>query len=61
MTLLSAERLSKSFGGVVAAREVTFTVEAGKLIAIIGPNGAGNRPSQHDGANRSRRRRCSGG
>ena len=41
MTLLSAERLSKSFGGVVAAHEVTFTVEAGKLIAIIGPNGAG--------------------
>ena len=41
MTLLSAERLSKSFGSVVAAREVTFTVEAGKLIAIIGPNGAG--------------------
>ncbi len=41
MTLLAAERLSKSFGGVVAAREVTFTVEAGTLIAIIGPNGAG--------------------
>ena len=41
MSLLSVERLSKSFGGVVAAREVTFTVEAGKLLAIIGPNGAG--------------------
>ena len=41
MILLSAERLNKSFGGVVAAREVTFTVEAGRLIAIIGPNGAG--------------------
>jgi branched-chain amino acid transport system ATP-binding protein len=41
MSLLSVERLSKSFGGVVAAREVTFAVEAGKLIAIIGPNGAG--------------------
>ena len=32
---------SKSFGGVVAARDVTFTVEAGRLLAIIGPNGAG--------------------
>jgi branched-chain amino acid transport system ATP-binding protein len=41
MSLLSVERLSKSFGGVVAAREVTFAVEAGRLIAIIGPNGAG--------------------
>jgi branched-chain amino acid transport system ATP-binding protein len=41
MSLLSVERLSKSFGGVVAAREVTFAVEAGMLIAIIGPNGAG--------------------
>jgi branched-chain amino acid transport system ATP-binding protein len=41
MSLLSVERLSKSFGGVVAAREVTFTVEAGTLLAIIGPNGAG--------------------
>jgi branched-chain amino acid transport system ATP-binding protein len=40
-SLLSVERLAKSFGGVVAAREVTFTVEAGRLIAIIGPNGAG--------------------
>ena len=39
--LLSVERLSKSFGGVVAARNVTFTVEPGKLLAIIGPNGAG--------------------
>ena len=41
MSLLSVEGLSKSFGGVVAAKEVTFAVEAGRLIAIIGPNGAG--------------------
>jgi len=41
MGLLSVERLAKSFGGVVAAREVTFTLEAGRLVAIIGPNGAG--------------------
>jgi branched-chain amino acid transport system ATP-binding protein len=40
-SLLSVENLSKSFGGVEAARDVTFTVEAGKLIAVIGPNGAG--------------------
>src|SRR6478672_11632006 len=41
MSLLAAEGLDKSFGGVVAARNVTFAVEAGKLLAIIGPNGAG--------------------
>ena len=40
-SLLSVERLAKSFGGVVAASEVSFTVEAGRLVAIIGPNGAG--------------------
>jgi branched-chain amino acid transport system ATP-binding protein len=41
MSLLSVEGLCKSFGGVVAAYQVTFTVEAGMLIAVIGPNGAG--------------------
>lgn len=41
MTLLAAKGLHKSFGGVVAARDVTFTVERGEMLAIIGPNGAG--------------------
>jgi branched-chain amino acid transport system ATP-binding protein len=41
MSLLRVEALSKSFGGVVAARNVTFGVEAGRLLAVIGPNGAG--------------------
>jgi branched-chain amino acid transport system ATP-binding protein len=41
MSLLDVAGLGKSFGGVVAARNVTFAVEAGKLLAIIGPNGAG--------------------
>jgi branched-chain amino acid transport system ATP-binding protein len=41
MSLLRVDGLSKSFGGVVAARNVTFAVEAGRLLAVIGPNGAG--------------------
>jgi branched-chain amino acid transport system ATP-binding protein len=41
VTLLTAEGLSKSFGGVVAAKAVTFAVARGQLVALIGPNGAG--------------------
>jgi len=41
MSLLVVEQLAKSFGGVVAAKGVSFALEAGKLLAIIGPNGAG--------------------
>ena len=40
-TLLQVVGLEKSFGGVHAARDVTFDVARGKLIALIGPNGAG--------------------
>jgi branched-chain amino acid transport system ATP-binding protein len=41
MTLLAAEGLNKAFGGVVAAKNVTFALAAGEMLAIIGPNGAG--------------------
>jgi branched-chain amino acid transport system ATP-binding protein len=41
MTLLAVNGLNKRFGGVVAAREVAFSLAAGELLAIIGPNGAG--------------------
>ncbi len=41
MTLLVVEQLAKSFGGVEAARGVSFDLQAGRLLAIIGPNGAG--------------------
>jgi len=41
MSLLVAANLHKAFDGVVAARDVSFTVAAGELVAIIGPNGAG--------------------
>ncbi|MCL6621265.1 MAG: ABC transporter ATP-binding protein [Syntrophobacterales bacterium] len=41
MSLLSAESLTKSFGGVVAVNEVSFAVQEGEILALIGPNGAG--------------------
>ena len=41
MSLLSVQGLCKSFGGVVAARDVGFELGAGELLALIGPNGAG--------------------
>lgn len=41
MILLSVEGLNKRFGGVVAARDVRFSLAAGDMLAIIGPNGAG--------------------
>ena len=39
--LLVVEGLSKTFGGVSALNDVSFTVAAGETVAIIGPNGAG--------------------
>ena len=39
--LLEIEGLTKRFGGVVAADEISLAVLPGELHAIIGPNGAG--------------------
>ncbi len=39
--MLKIESLTKQFGGLTAVREVTTTIEKGKINAIIGPNGAG--------------------
>jgi branched-chain amino acid transport system ATP-binding protein len=41
MPLLEVERVSKSFGGVRAVHEVSFTLEEGELLGIMGPNGSG--------------------
>jgi ABC-2 type transport system ATP-binding protein len=39
--LLRAERLSKSFSGFKALREVSFSLRERDILGIIGPNGAG--------------------
>jgi len=41
MNILEAQVLRKAFGGLVAVRDVSITVEQGHLHSIIGPNGAG--------------------
>ena len=39
--LLVAERITKAFGGLVAVRDVDFTIPEGAIVSLIGPNGAG--------------------
>jgi branched-chain amino acid transport system ATP-binding protein len=39
--LLTVDNVSKAFGGVVAARDITLTVDRGEIVSLIGPNGAG--------------------
>ena len=41
MALLNVEKLTKSFGGVSAVRDLTFSVATQQIKSIIGPNGAG--------------------
>lgn len=39
--MLTINNLSKSFGGVRAVQDVSFTVKEGNIHSVIGPNGAG--------------------
>ena len=39
--MLEIQSLTKRFGGLTAVRDVTTSIERGKINAIIGPNGAG--------------------
>lgn len=41
MSLLTVKDLGKSFGGVKAVDGISFSLQAGELLALIGPNGAG--------------------
>jgi len=41
MPLLEVEGLSRSFGGVAAVRDVSFAVQAGEIVGVMGPNGSG--------------------
>lgn len=41
MTTLVLDGVSKRFGGVIAAEQVTMDIPAGKITGLVGPNGAG--------------------
>ena len=41
MSMLEVRNVTKSFGSLVAVRNISLIVEPGELRAIIGPNGAG--------------------
>lgn len=41
MSLLSLESVSKRFGGLVAVNELSFSVSAGEIVGLLGPNGSG--------------------
>jgi len=41
MSLLTANKIGKNFGGVVALNEVSLTVDKGEIVGMIGPNGSG--------------------
>ena len=40
-TLFECDKVSKAYGGLLAVKDLTFSVETGDIYAIAGPNGAG--------------------
>ena len=41
MALLECRQLTKNYGGVLALDRVDLTVEAGRIVGLLGPNGSG--------------------
>jgi branched-chain amino acid transport system ATP-binding protein len=39
--VLSAEHITKRFGGLVAVNDISFDIPEGSIVSLIGPNGAG--------------------
>ena len=39
--ILSLNKVSKTFGGIKAVTDVSFSVKEGEIVGLIGPNGAG--------------------
>ena len=41
MAILEADHLSKQFGYFPALRDVSFSLEGGQIVGLLGPNGSG--------------------
>jgi ABC-2 type transport system ATP-binding protein len=41
MNVIEVKKLSKSFGGVEAVKNISFSIAKGEIFAFLGPNGAG--------------------
>ncbi len=41
MALLEVENLSKAFGGLMAVNRVSFVLNQGEIVGLVGPNGSG--------------------
>jgi branched-chain amino acid transport system ATP-binding protein len=41
VSALQVEKLSKQYGGLTAARDISFSVASGEILGLIGPNGSG--------------------
>jgi len=41
MDFLNVQNLSKSFGGLVVIQDLSFSVNEGEILGVIGPNGSG--------------------
>lgn len=48
MSILECKGLSKRFGAVTALDGISFTIEPGRIVGLLGPNGSGKRKDDLD-------------
>ena len=44
MPILECKQLSKSYGKAPALENVSFAIESGRIVGLLGPNGSGKTP-----------------